>query len=142
MSAPVDTDRVRAEVSACSGVARVHGRGPNGVSADDHELEVHIVATYGVSLPDLAERIGATLAPLLGGRSLTLVVEDVQDPDEPDDLGPVAGLPALDAAGARPALGTADVPPALPAPEATAALEPPPERRQLPPATGDPGADD
>ena len=91
MTAPVDTDRVRAAVSACPGVVRVHGRGPNGVAADDLEVEVHVIARYGVALVELGDLVDRELAPLLGGRTLRLVVDDVDDgPDDdvPADDGP------------------------------------------------------
>ena len=84
MTAPVDTDRIRAAVSACPGVVRVHGRGPNGVSSDALEVEVHVIARYGVVLPDLGDLVDRTLTPLLGGRTLRLVVDDVATDAEDD----------------------------------------------------------
>ena len=122
MTAPVDTDRIRAVVSACPGIVRVHGRGPNGVSADDVEVEVHVVARYGEVLPDLGERVDRAVAPLLGGRTLTLVVDDLATDDEDD---PEDDVPAL-----SPGVGT-DAP-ALPV-GATAARAAVPA---LPPGTG------
>lgn len=110
MTTPVDTDRIRAVVSACPGVVRVHGRGPNGVSFDTAEVEVHVITRYGVPIPALGARIDRELAPLLGGRVLNLVVDDVRtdeeladdaDRDTDDDIpallpgsAPVAALPA------------------------------------------------
>jgi hypothetical protein len=88
VTSPVDTDRIRAAVSACPGVVRVRGRGPNGVSADDAEVEVHVVARYGEVLQDLGDRVDAAVAPLLGGRSLRLVVDDLaEDGDDGTDDG-------------------------------------------------------
>lgn len=115
MTVPVDTDRIRAVVSACPGVVRVHGRGPNGVSADDVEVEVHVVARYGEVLPTLAERVDREVAPLLGGRTLTLVVDDLATDDEVDTGDDVPAIPAgaTAAAPALPAGASADVP-ALP----------------------------
>jgi hypothetical protein len=118
VSTPLDTDRVRAVVSACDGVVRVHGRGPNGVSADDDELEVHVVARYGEVLPALGARVDEALTPLLGGRTLRFVVDDLADDDDTGDdaaltagTEPVAALPGPEPVAALPA---ADEHPALP----------------------------
>lgn len=115
MTVPVDTDRIRAVVSACPGVVRVHGRGPNGVAADDLEVEVHVIARYGVPLQDLADRVDRDVAPWLAGRTLTLVIDDLatdddQGDDEDDDVVPAlppgagADLAAITARPEVPAL--------------------------------------
>ncbi len=114
MTAPVDTDRIRAVVSACPGVARVNGRGPNGVSADVDVVEVHVVARYGVVLPDLAARVDRDVAALLGGRTLELVVDDLVTDDEPEPVDDVVPALSPGAGASAPALPAADVPLALP----------------------------
>src|SRR3712207_6871948 len=42
-----------------------------GVRLSDREVEVHLVARWVPSLPELAERVRAALAPTAGGRAIS-----------------------------------------------------------------------
>ena len=53
-----------------------------GVRVDDEQVQVHIVARYGIPLSDTAAGIGAVVAPLLAGRSLRIAVQDILLPGE------------------------------------------------------------
>ena len=53
-----------------------------GVRVDAEQVRVHIVATYGVSLQNTADIIGAAIAPWLAGRVLHVAVEDILLPGE------------------------------------------------------------
>ncbi|SDJ64555.1 hypothetical protein SAMN05421874_102543 [Nonomuraea maritima] len=80
---------------ACSGVARLSG-GPfgtvatylpgrrlTGVSADEHAVEIAIVATLTRPLPETADEVRRAVADLAGGRSVHVRIDDiVSDPRE------------------------------------------------------------
>ena len=53
-----------------------------GVRLDDDRVEVNIVAEYGPRLAELGDRLARELTLLLGGRSLTVSVDDVVLPGE------------------------------------------------------------
>ena len=57
-----------------------------GVRLDDDIVQVHIVAHYGFPLSGTAAAILEVVAPLLNGRSLQVVVQDVLLPGEHLDL--------------------------------------------------------
>lgn len=80
-----------------------------GVRVDDEQVQVHIVADYGIPLQGTANSIGAAVAPWLAGRALQVSVDDILLPGE--QLAPPAP-PATPASPAPPA------PPASPAPPA------------------------
>jgi uncharacterized alkaline shock family protein YloU len=85
----IDADQISAAVLACPGVAamsagvfgevRYHlpGRTVPGVRISDEAVEVHVVARYGPPLPTVAGRIDRTLARLLPGRAVRVVIEDI-----------------------------------------------------------------
>jgi uncharacterized alkaline shock family protein YloU len=103
-----DLDRVAAAVLAVPSVVRLTsglgaaatflpGRRIDGLRMTPDELEVHIVARYGVNLPDLAAEVRARVQGIVGGR-VSVFVEDVELP-QPE--------PALPAGGEGPAGGPA-----------------------------------
>ena len=53
-----------------------------GVRIDEVQVQVHIVARYGIPLPSTAAGIGSAVAPLLAGRSLQVAVQDILLPGE------------------------------------------------------------
>ena len=89
-----DADHIRAAVLACPGVVELSagpfgevasylpGRTVPGVRVDDDHVEVHIVASYGEPLRAVADQIGASVQGLLGGRTLTVAVDDILLPGE------------------------------------------------------------
>lgn len=52
----------------------------SGVVVAPDEVEVHVVVGYPLDhpIPDLARRIRERVAPLVGGRATTVVVEDLE----------------------------------------------------------------
>jgi uncharacterized alkaline shock family protein YloU len=72
------------------------GRHVTGVSVDADRIDIGVVARFGVPVGDLSVQVRAAVAPLVGGRSVNIRVEDVQIPGEAvTDPGP----PALPQAG-------------------------------------------
>jgi len=83
-------EAVAAAASAVPGVARLSGgkagqvatylpgRRVSGVRITSDSVEVHLVARWVASLPQLAEDIRAALDPLVGGRAVSVFVEDVE----------------------------------------------------------------
>lgn len=107
MTAPgpdVHPEEVARAAVACPDVARLSegavaevasylpGRRVPGVRILDEAVEVHIVARWGRSLPDVGEAVTAAVAPVAGGRPVRVFVEDL-DVAAMDAAGP-AGAPA------------------------------------------------
>lgn len=95
----VDVDAVAAAVSGCASVSHLvggsagdqiatflPGRRVAGVRVSPDEVEVHIASRWDVPVPDVAAEVRAAVAPLVGGRSIAVAVDDIGDP--------VAALPA------------------------------------------------
>jgi len=92
---PTSTDGLLAEavaagVCAVPGVARLSGgkagqvatylpgRRVSGVRIMGDIVEVHLVARWVASLPQLAQEVRAALDPLVAGRAVSVFVEDVE----------------------------------------------------------------
>ena len=88
-------------VLSVAGVAGLHGgtygqvatyypgKSVTGVRVRDGSTDVHVVAVWGVAVPEIADRIRARLQPLLADQ-VNITVEDVVDPDAaagPDGAG-------------------------------------------------------
>jgi len=83
-------DAVAAVVRGLGGVARLSGgkagqvatylpgRRVTGVRIMSDTVEVHLVARWMGSLPQLADDVRAALAPLVGGRAVSVTVEDIE----------------------------------------------------------------
>ena len=150
----VPVEAVAAAVERCAGVASLSagalggfgtylpGRRIAGVRVGDDAVELHVVARWGISIPSLAADVRAAVAPLVPGRTVDVVVDDVTLPsdelahallDAPPQLeapttpslppGAVTALPPAEstdaeATGAEPTVGDAapiaDVPVATP----------------------------
>ena len=94
-----DAELISAAVLACPGVVALHagmfgdvraylpGRTVPGIRLGGQAVEVHVTAWYGPPLPAVAAQIAAAVEPLLAGRPLRVVVEDVEVPDDPEPLG-------------------------------------------------------
>ena len=104
--APVDVDAVAATVAGCPSVAHLVQGGPGeqvatflpgrrvgGVRVTDETLEVHIATRWDVPIPMAAAEVRSALAGLAGTRSITVAVDDVDDPQ--------AALPATTPDGPR-----------------------------------------
>ena len=107
--ASVDVDAVAAAVVACPSVAHLVQGGPGeqvatflpgrrvgGVRVTDEAIEVHIATRWDVPIPLAAVEVRTALAGLAGTRSITVAVDDLDDPQPalpattPD--GPAADL--------------------------------------------------
>jgi uncharacterized alkaline shock family protein YloU len=67
-----------------------------GVSVNADRIDIGVVARFGVPVGDLSAQVRAAVAPLVGGRSINIRIEDIQMPgDAVTDPGP----PALPQAG-------------------------------------------
>ena len=126
----VDVDAVAAAVTACPSVARMAGGGltgqvatylpgrrVEGVRVHEDAIEVHVATRWDVPIPQAAAEVRAALAPLVGGRPITVAVEDI---DEPQAAIPATtgGSPLAMPAAAPGAGGAADPTPpdAVPSP--------------------------
>ena len=89
----VDVDAVAAAVTACPSVAHLAtggltgqvatylpGRRVEGVRVTEDAIEVHLATRWDVPIPQAAAEVRAALAPLAGGRPITVAVEDIDDP--------------------------------------------------------------
>lgn len=56
------------------------GRRIAGVRVADGELEVHVVARWGVPLPEVAEAVRAAVTPHAGGLPVAVYVDDIEVP--------------------------------------------------------------
>ncbi len=94
ISPPVDAEAVAEVVTRCPSVVRLTpgpgvesvtylpGRRVPGVRLGDAGLEVHVVARYGPTMPEVAEEIRGALRPLLGDAPVSVVIHDVDVPAE------------------------------------------------------------
>lgn len=95
----VDADAVAAAVTACPSVVRLlggpvgaqvatllPGRRVEGVRVTADAVEVHIASRWGVPIPEVAAEVRLAAAPLVGARTITVAVDDIDEP--------LAALPA------------------------------------------------
>jgi hypothetical protein len=97
----INVDVVAAAVRTCPGVSDLSGgrfgdvtsylpgRRVPGVSVDSATVTVQIRARWNVPAKDLFAQISAAVTPLVPGRSVRVVVDDIDDP-----RAPTASLPA------------------------------------------------
>ena len=92
-----EADAIAAIVQVQPGVARLSG-GPAGVIGTylpghrvpgvrlaEREIEVHVVARWVSSLPELAEQVRAAVTPLARGRSVSVYIDDIEAAALPAD---------------------------------------------------------
>ena len=83
-------DMIRALALRCPGVAAMSptarsylpGRTVAGVTVDEHQVNVHVIARYGTPLPGITERLEVLLLPVTAGRSLHVHFQDIVLPGE------------------------------------------------------------
>lgn len=63
------------------------GRRLVGVRLQGEELELHVVARWGTPLPEVADAVRRAVAPVAGGRPVTVYIEDIEVPE----VGATAG---------------------------------------------------
>ena len=90
---PPDLDAVTTAVAACPVVAGLAGgsfgevatylpgRRLLGVRLAGEELEIHVVARWGTPLPEVADAVRTAVSPLVGGRAVTVFIDDIEVPD-------------------------------------------------------------
>lgn len=83
-------DMIRALTLSCPGVAGMSpatrtylpGRTIAGVTADEHQVDVHVIARYGTPLLGITEQLGTLLSKILAGRALQVHIDDILLPGE------------------------------------------------------------
>lgn len=95
-----EPDAVAAAVRACPLVVRLSGghasevatylpgRRVVGVRFTDGSVEVHVVGVYGPPVDAIAAEVVAAVAPLVGGRTVDVGVDDLEPPGRVDGTGP------------------------------------------------------
>jgi len=90
----VDADAVASAALACDSVADLSagsveevatylpGHRVKGIRVRDDVVEVHVVAKWGVPLPDVGRQVQAAVGALVGGRSIVVAIEDVDVPGD------------------------------------------------------------
>jgi len=85
-------DRIAAAVTACPDVAGLTqvpgmpvatylpGRTVSGVAVRSEEVEICVVARYGLPLPQVAAQVRQAVEPLVPGRVLDVVIADITSP--------------------------------------------------------------
>jgi hypothetical protein len=58
------------------------GRTVSGVAVRAGEVEVCVVARYGLALPQIAEQVRQAVAPLAPGRVVDVVIGDIELPGQ------------------------------------------------------------
>ena len=125
----VDVDAVAAAVAACPSVAHLAGGGltgqvatylpgrrVEGVRVTEDAIEVHLATRWDVPIPQAAAEVRAAVAPLAGGRPITVAVDDIDDPQ--------AAIPATTGGSPIGTTGTTSV--AMPAASGVGLADPPP----------------
>ena len=103
---PVDPERVAQAVERVPTVARLSagstgaefatylpGRRVRGVRVADDGVEIHVVARWPAVLPEVGDAVRSAAAPLVGGRAVEVVIDDLDVPGLDEPTEPVAELP-------------------------------------------------
>lgn len=59
----------------------LRGRRVRGVRAVDGEIEIHVVARWGVPLPKVADAVRMAVAPVVQSTPVAVFVDDIELPD-------------------------------------------------------------
>lgn len=95
-------DMIRALTLGCPGVAAMSpatrtylpGRTVAGVTTDQHQVTVRVIAQYGTPLLGITERLGNLLFAIRAGRALQVYIDDIVLPGQPvpgEDPVPATG---------------------------------------------------
>lgn len=88
----MDVDAIARAVEGCPSVARLEpgrvvevatylpGRRVQGIRMGEGQLEVHVVARYGPSLPDIAGEVRQAVAVHLGAEPVVVFIDDLEVP--------------------------------------------------------------
>jgi hypothetical protein len=99
-------EAIAGAVTGVAGVARLSGgrvgeiatyapgRKVSGVRLTGDDIEVHLVAEWVASLPQLAEAVRTALSPLSAGRSVSVFVDDITQFEIAAGAGPEDGVAA------------------------------------------------
>jgi hypothetical protein len=92
MTADVDARELSRVVERCPAVASLTG-GPDGLAATylpgdrvpgvritPDAVELHVIARWGLPMADVADEVRRATLPLVAGRHVDVVVEDVEEP--------------------------------------------------------------
>ncbi len=103
---PVDAERVAQAVERVPTVARLSagstgaevatylpGRRVRGVRVAGGTVEVHVVARWPAVLPEVGDAVRSAATPLVGGRAVEVVIDDLDVPGVDEPTEPVAELP-------------------------------------------------
>jgi NADH dehydrogenase FAD-containing subunit len=103
---PVDAERVAHAVERVPTVARLSagstgaevatylpGRRVRGVRVAAGTVEVHVVARWPAVLPEVGDAVRSAATPLVGGRAVEVVIDDLEVPGVDEPTEPVAELP-------------------------------------------------
>jgi hypothetical protein len=102
----VDVERVAEAVERVPTVARLSagsvgaevatylpGRRVRGVRVADDAVHIHVVARWPAVLPEVGDAVRSAAAPHVGGRSVEVVIDDLDVPGLDEPTEPVAELP-------------------------------------------------
>jgi len=90
-------DRIAAAVTRCpdvAGLTQIPGmpvatylprRTVSGVAVRSAEVEICVVARYGLPLPEVAAQVRQAVEPLVPGRVVDVVIADITSAQEPPD---------------------------------------------------------
>lgn len=76
----VDVEAVARAATSCPSVLRLSGlpgRRVTGVRVSRGAVEIHVVARWVAFLPDVGDEVRAAVAPLVGGRPVTVIIDDL-----------------------------------------------------------------
>jgi hypothetical protein len=95
---PVDPDVIAGRTAGCPSVARLSpgplgevatylpGRRVPGVRLPGDRIEIHVVARWGIRVPDVAAEVRAAVGPVSAGLPIDVHVDDVDIPAGADGL--------------------------------------------------------
>ena len=88
----IDTEAVASAATACPLVAGLSGgalgevatylpgRRVTGVRVGEDGVEVHVMARWDVSLPEVGDQVRRAVAPVVEGQPVTVYIDDIETP--------------------------------------------------------------
>ena len=93
MNAALDLAAIAAAVDACPGVSALsphpwsaaddHEGGRRGIAADEHTVEIAVIAFYGERLAVVVGQIETAVRPLVADRRLVVTIDDLDTRPRP-----------------------------------------------------------